>query len=55
MDCGITKEDDKVGSRFLTPIPKGATRKNIPPISELLPFYYKIRGWDSKGRPKMKS
>ena len=55
IDCGITKEDDKVGPRFLTPIPKGATRKNVPPINELLPIYYKIRGWDSEGRPKMKS
>jgi aldehyde:ferredoxin oxidoreductase len=55
MACGITKEDDTVGSRFLTPILKGATRKNIPPINELLPIYYELRGWDSNGRPKMKS
>ena len=55
MDCSITKEDDKIPSRFLTPILKGATRKNIPPLNELLPIYYKIREWDSDGRPKMKS
>lgn len=54
MDCGIMREDDKVGSRFLTSIPKGATRKNIPPIKELLPMYYKIRKWDSNGRPRFK-
>ncbi len=51
IKCGITKEDDKIGSRFLKPIEKGATRKNIPPIHDLLPIYYSIRGWDSEGRP----
>ncbi len=54
MKCGLTKEDDKIGSKFFTPISKGATRKNIPPIQELLPIYYKLRGWDSNGRPNMK-
>jgi aldehyde:ferredoxin oxidoreductase len=54
IKCGITKEDDKIGLRFLTPIEKGATRKNIPPIKELLPIYYSIRGWDTEGRPQIK-
>jgi aldehyde:ferredoxin oxidoreductase len=54
LDCGITKDDDKIGSRFFNPILKGATRKNIPPIDELLPIYYEMRGWDSNGRPIMK-
>jgi aldehyde:ferredoxin oxidoreductase len=51
IKCGITKEDDMIGSRFLKPIEKGGTRKNIPPIKELLPIYYNIRGWNSEGRP----
>jgi aldehyde:ferredoxin oxidoreductase len=54
IKCGITREDDKIGLRFLTPIEKGATRKNIPPIKELLPIYYSIRGWDTEGRPQIK-
>lgn len=51
MDCGITKADDTFGSRFFTPIPKGGTKKNIPPLDELLPKYYKLRVWDQEGRP----
>ncbi len=51
MDCGITKADDTFGSRFFTPIPKGGTKKNIPPLDELLPKYYELRGWDQEGRP----
>ncbi|MHA1683039.1 MAG: aldehyde ferredoxin oxidoreductase family protein [Promethearchaeota archaeon] len=44
--CGITKEDDTIGKRFFTAIKKGGTKKNIPPLVELLPIYYKIRGWN---------
>ena len=55
MDCGTTKEDDNIGPRFLTPIAKGATRKNVPPINDLLSYYYKIRGWDLKGCPNLNS
>jgi len=51
MECGITKADDAFGSRFFTPIPKGGTKKNIPPLDELLPKYYELRGWDQEGRP----
>lgn len=51
MECGITKADDKLGARFYTPIPKGATMKNVPPIEDLLPIYYEKRGWDEEGKP----
>ncbi|TFG27781.1 MAG: hypothetical protein EU532_06755 [Promethearchaeota archaeon] len=53
IKCGITKDDDTISSRFLKPIEKGGTRKNIPPIKELLQIYYQIRGWDSEGRPQI--
>ena len=53
IKCGITKEDDTIGKRFFIPIEKGGTRKNIPPLYELLPLYYKLRGWDEQGHPKM--
>jgi aldehyde:ferredoxin oxidoreductase len=53
MDCGITKSDDKIGIRFLKPIEKGGTRGNIPPLEELLPIYYEIRGWTSEGHPNI--
>ena len=51
MECGITKADDSYGTRFSVPLPKGGTRKNVPPIGDLLQNYYKLRGWDTEGRP----
>ena len=44
--CGITKEDDSIGTRFSIPIPKGGTKGNIPPLKEMLEKYYNLRGWD---------
>jgi aldehyde:ferredoxin oxidoreductase len=52
MQCGITKADDNYGKRFLTPLDKGGARNNVPPLEEMLPKYYEIRGWDEEGRPK---
>ena len=51
IECGITKEDDTIGSRFFTPINKGGTKQNIPPLGDLLPKYYNQRGWNSEGNP----
>ena len=45
--CGISKKDDSIGSRFSIPIPRGGTKKNIPPLKELLQKYYKLRGWNN--------
>ena len=46
--CGISKKDDSIGSRFSIPIPKGGTKKNVPPLNEMLQKYYKLRGWNNK-------
>ncbi|MBD3188939.1 hypothetical protein GF325_19080 [Candidatus Bathyarchaeota archaeon] len=43
---GISKKDDALGKRFLQPIKKGGTKKNVPPLADLLPLYYEMRGWD---------
>ena len=43
---GITKEDDTLGKRFFNKIKKGGTKKNIPPLEEILPMYYQKRGWN---------
>ncbi|MFX1495048.1 MAG: aldehyde ferredoxin oxidoreductase C-terminal domain-containing protein, partial [Promethearchaeota archaeon] len=51
LQCGITSKDDSIGSRFSIPIPKGGTKKNIPPLEEMLKKYYKMRNWDSEGKP----
>ena len=51
LQCGITSKDDSIGSRFSIPIPKGGTKKNVPPLEEMLKKYYKMRNWDSGGKP----
>jgi aldehyde:ferredoxin oxidoreductase len=51
MDCGITNEDDKIGTRFSIPIEKGGTKQNVPPLREMLQLYYNFRGWNKVGKP----
>jgi len=51
LKCGTTKDDDTYGTRFSTPLDKGGTRKNVPPVEDLLKYYYEFRGWDNEGRP----
>ncbi|MFX0025311.1 MAG: aldehyde ferredoxin oxidoreductase family protein [Candidatus Hermodarchaeota archaeon] len=51
LECGITSKDDSIGSRFSIPIPKGGTKKNVPPFEEMLKKYYKMRNWDPEGNP----
>jgi aldehyde:ferredoxin oxidoreductase len=51
IECGISKADDSYGIRFSTPLGKGGTRKNVPPIEDLLQKYYELRGWDAEGKP----
>jgi aldehyde:ferredoxin oxidoreductase len=51
IKCGISKADDKIGARFSKLIKKGGTRKNVPPVADMLPLYYEARGWDAEGIP----
>ncbi len=51
VKCGITKADDNFGKRFYTPLEKGGTKRNIPPLEGLLEKYYQIRKWDAQGKP----
>jgi len=51
VKCGITKADDNFGKRFYTPLEKGGSKGNIPPLEGLLEKYYQIRGWDAQGKP----
>ena len=46
IKCGITNKDDLLSDRFSVPIPKGGTKKNVPPLKEMLQKYYSLRGWD---------
>ncbi|MHA1497645.1 MAG: aldehyde ferredoxin oxidoreductase family protein [Promethearchaeota archaeon] len=51
VKCGISKADDDFGKRFYTPLEKGGSKKNIPPLEGLLEKYYQIREWDAQGKP----
>ena len=46
IKCGITSKDDLLSPRFSVPIPKGGTKKNVPPLKEMLQTYYDLRGWN---------
>ena len=51
VKCGISKADDDFGKRFYTPLEKGGSKRNIPPLEGLLEKYYQIREWDAQGKP----
>jgi len=51
VKCGISKADDDFGKRFYTPLDKGGSKQNVPPLGGLLEKYYQIRGWDAQGKP----
>jgi len=51
VKCGISIKNDTFGSRFFTPLEKGGTRKNVPPLGDLLHNYYQKRNWNENGIP----
>ena len=52
LEAGVGPEQDKLPRRLLEePIPDGPSKGNVHRLSELLPAYYKERGWDEKGIP----
>ena len=53
IKCGITKKDDILPPRFLTPKEGTGEDDNVsPPFEIMLEEYYKLRGWDENGVPK---
>ena len=49
---GYTKADDTLPKRFLEdPVPSGPSKGWVHKLDQLLPEYYKIRGWDQEGTP----
>ncbi len=45
-------KDDTLPVRLLAePIPSGPAKGKLSKISEMIPEYYKLRGWDAKGVP----
>ena len=52
LKAGISPEEDKLPKRLLTePIPEGPCKGQIHHLPELLPEYYKERGWSEQGLP----
>ena len=50
--AGFTIEDDSLPTRILTePAPSGSAKGLVCRLDEMLPEYYKLRGWDLKGVP----
>ncbi len=50
MAAGITPADDTLPPRLLNePLPDGVQKGATSKLKELLPLYYKIRGWDERG------
>ena len=49
---GVTREDDRLPQRILTPLKDGAAAGSVPDVEKLLREYYEIRGLNEDGRPK---
>ncbi|NMA48293.1 MAG: aldehyde ferredoxin oxidoreductase, partial [Tissierellia bacterium] len=49
---GIKPEEDTLPKRLLEdPIPEGPSKGWVTKLNQMLPDYYKARGWDERGIP----
>jgi len=47
-----TGKDDTLPKRMLEePMPSGPVKGKVVPLSQMLPEYYRLRGWDANGVP----
>lgn len=52
LKAGLTEKDDTLPKRMLeVPMPEGPAKGMVVHLDEMLPEYYKLRGWDSNGVP----
>ena len=52
LKAGFTRKDDTLPPRFLKePIPAGPSKGEVCDLDQMLPLYYKLRGWDKEGVP----
>lgn len=52
LKAGIDSTQDTLPKRLLEePIPEGPSKGYVHKLGEILPQYYKVRGWDEKGIP----
>jgi aldehyde:ferredoxin oxidoreductase len=50
--AGFTSKDDSLPKRLLTePAKTGPAKGLVNGLDKMLPEYYKVRGWDTEGRP----
>ena len=49
LEAGITPEEDKLPERFEEPLPAGPQEGKSSKYQDLLPDYYKARGWQKDG------
>lgn len=55
LKAGLSKKDDTLPPRLLNdPIPTGPAKGKVNKLDEMLPKYYKTRGWDEDGVPTEK-
>jgi len=52
LEAGMTGKDDTLPKRMLEePMLKGQAKGQVVKLGEMLPEYYKLRGWDENGVP----
>ena len=52
LESGLTGKGDTISQRLLSEeIPKGEHKGEVCKLREMLPEYYRIRGWDENGVP----
>ncbi len=52
MKAGLTAADDTLPERLLkSPVKSGLAKGEVSHVPEMLPEYYKLRGWTEKGVP----
>jgi len=50
--CGISKKDDVLPKRIAKEaLPDGGAAGKLPDVENMLPTYYKLRGWSAEGIP----
>jgi aldehyde:ferredoxin oxidoreductase len=54
LKAGITGRDDTLPERMLKePVLKGQAEGQVVKLAEMLPEYYRLRGWDENGVPTL--
>ena len=52
LKAGFTRADDTLPRRMLEePLPDGPGQGHVVELDQMLPEFYRLRGWDENGRP----